>query len=127
MVASVDENTEETNPHSNSLLFSLVLPLPISIPYHTSLTKFNFSTNQHISFYISNATMAIQSVKQAMSAISAVVAVDYVSRIAMDMVSVEVKGIYLKQMTDYVKNTYDCGVDSIISIMGNTHNQHSEL
>lgn len=107
MHVSVDKNTEETNPHSNSLFFSLALSLSTSILYHTYLNKFNSSiTNQHLCFYMSSTPMAMQSVKQVMSVVSTVVAVDYVGRALMDMVPSEVKEEYVESMVDYIDELY---------------------
>jgi uncharacterized NAD(P)/FAD-binding protein YdhS len=73
----------------------------VVVPYMLDAIAFAI-TSQYVSIDMSNTAMVMQSVKQCMSVVSAVVAVDYVSRVAMDMVSAEYKESYIGPMLDYI-------------------------
>ncbi|MGB4191944.1 MAG: FG-GAP-like repeat-containing protein [Rickettsiales bacterium] len=94
----------------------------VLIPYIADAIAFAI-TSQYVSIDMSSATMAMQSVKQCMSAVASVVAVDYVGRVMMDIVPSEMKDNYVEPVVDYVENTFY----SITGIISDNLNLKGEL
>ena len=61
--------------------------------------------------------MAMQSVKQGLYVVSIVVVADYISRIAMDAVPVEVKEM-AEPAVNYMTEIYECSVYTINKMIG---------
>ena len=49
-----------------------------------------------------------------------VVAVDYMGRVAIEMVPVETKKSYMEIVVNYADDVYACGVDAVNQILGST-------
>ena len=82
----------------------------IVVPYVLDAIAFAVAS-QYVTLDMSNAAMAMQSVKQAMSVVSSVITTDYMSRVAMHMAPEEVKKIYLAPVVDYIGEIYAYGVN----------------
>src|SRR5690606_2220649 len=80
----------------------------VVIPYALDAVAFAI-TRQYVSIDMSSTTMSMQSVKQFMSMVSAIIATDYMSRMAMDMVPGEIK-------ENYIGKILTCASDSIDSV-----------
>ena len=57
--------------------------------------------------------MAMQSAKQCMSVVVSVVAVDYVGRVVMDMVPIEISEYYIEPVVDYVGEIYTYSINAV--------------
>ncbi|MGB4190966.1 MAG: hypothetical protein WBJ81_00240 [Rickettsiales bacterium] len=55
---------------------------------------------------VSSTDIAMQSLKKVMAVVSAVVATDYVGRVVMDMVPMEVKTKYMESVLHYIEEVY---------------------
>lgn len=92
----------------------------IVVPYIADAITFAISS-QYVSIDMSNVAMAMQNAKQCMSVIASAFAVDYMSRMVMDIVPVETKeGV--EPVVDYVGEIYACGIDIINKMIGVSQN-----
>ncbi|MGB4190968.1 MAG: hypothetical protein WBJ81_00250 [Rickettsiales bacterium] len=91
----------------------------VVVPYILDTIAFAI-TSQYVSIDVSSGVMTMQSVKQCMSVVASVVATDYIGRVVMDMVPVEIKESYMELIFNYADDIYACGVDAVNQILGST-------